>query len=412
MPEAPASDATAAPPRRASLLRGNLLWLSLVSLLNDSASEMIYPLLPLFLTGVLGAGPAFLGVIEGVAEASSSLLKLASGIVADRFGRRKALVAWGYGIAAAGRPLIALATGAWQVLAIRFADRVGKGLRTAPRDAMLAESVPPEVRGAAFGIHRAADHAGAVIGPLLASALLLLVVGDQPHRLRVVFGLALVPGILTFLVVMAKVREPAPAVAAGPTGAGRRILPRMAELGPAMPRYLGVLVLFALGNSSDAFLLLRARQLGVAVALIPILWAALHLSKMVWSVVGGRMSDRRGPRLAIVGGWIVYAAVYAGFAFATAQWHAWALFVAYGLFFGLTEAPEKALVASLAPAAVRGSAFGWYHAVTGVSVLFASILFGLIWNAFGPAAAFLTGSALALAAALLLPMAVPRRVGV
>jgi len=401
-------DGPPVPPRKASLLRGNLLWLSVVSLLNDSASEMIYPLLPLFLTGVLGAGPAFLGVIEGVAEASSSLLKLASGIVADRFGRRKALVAWGYGIAAAGRPLIALATGAWQVLAIRFADRVGKGLRTAPRDAMLAESVPPEVRGAAFGIHRAADHAGAVIGPLLASALLLLVVGDQPHRLRVVFGLALVPGILTFLVVMAKVREPAPAVAAGPTGAPRRILPRMAELGPAMPRYLGVLVLFALGNSSDAFLLLRARQLGVAVALIPILWAALHLSKMVWSVVGGRMSDRRGPRLAIVGGWLVYAAVYAGFAFATVQWHAWALFVIYGLFFGLTEAPEKALVASLAPAAVRGSAFGWYHAVTGVSVLFASILFGLIWNAFGPAAAFLTGAALALAAALLLPMVVPR----
>src|SRR3954469_4985274 len=170
MPETTGMDAAPAPPpRRTSLLRGNLLWLSLVSLLNDSASEMIYPLLPLFPAGVRGAGPAFLGVIEDVAEASSSLLKLASGIVADRFGRRKALVAWGYGIAAAGRPLIALATGAWQVLGIRFADRVGKGLRTAPRDAMLAESVPPEVRGAAFGIHRAADHAGAVIGPPLAS---------------------------------------------------------------------------------------------------------------------------------------------------------------------------------------------------------------------------------------------------
>jgi MFS family permease len=390
------------------LLRGNLLWLSLVSLLNDSASEMIYPLLPLFLTQVLGAGPAFLGLIEGVAEASSSLLKLASGVIADRFGRRKALVAWGYGIAAAGRPLIAIATGAWQVLAIRFADRVGKGLRTAPRDAMLTESVPPEVRGAAFGIHRAADHAGAVIGPLLASALLLVIVGDQPHRLRVVFALALIPGILTFLVVIWKVREPARAVAAGAPRRG--ILPPIRELGPVMPRYLGVLVLFALGNSSDAFLLLRARQLGVAVALIPLLWAALHVSKMTWSVIGGRMSDRVGPRAAIVLGWLVYGAVYGGFAFATTEWHAWALFVVYGLFFGLTEAPEKALVASLAPAAVRGSAFGWYHAVTGVSVLFASLLFGELWDAFGSVTAFLTGAALALAAAVLLPLVIPARV--
>jgi MFS family permease len=341
-----------------------------------------------------------------VAEASSSLLKLASGVVADRFGRRKQLVAWGYGIAAVGRPLIAAATAAWQVLAIRFSDRVGKGLRTAPRDALLAESVPPEVRGTAFGIHRAADHAGAVIGPLLAAGLLLVLSGTQEQRLRQAFALALVPGILTLAVVLWKVREsPRPPA---PPGDARHVLPRLGELGPVMPRYLAVVALFALGNSSDAFLLLRARELGVAVAFIPLLWAALHVSKMAFNVIGGRLSDRVGPRAAIIAGWLVYAAVYAGFAAATAEWHAWALFLVYGLFFGLTEAPEKAMVAAVAPAGLRGSAFGWYHASVGVAALFASILFGVVWTAFGGDAAFLMGAAIAVLAAVLLPVLVPR----
>ncbi|HYH80504.1 MAG TPA: MFS transporter [Longimicrobium sp.] len=385
------------------LLRGNVLWLSVVSLLNDTASEMIYPLLPIFLTGVLRAGPALLGLIEGVAEASSSLLKLASGVIADRFGRRKQLVAWGYGIAAVGRPLIAVAGAGWQVLAIRFTDRVGKGLRTAPRDALLADSVPPALRGTAFGIHRAADHAGAVLGPLIASALLLLWPGD----LRRVFALALVPGLITLAVVLWKVTEP-PRPAAAAVIVPKQVLPRIAEMGPVLPRYLGVVALFALGNSSDAFLLLRARELGVAVAAIPLLWAALHASKVLWSLVGGRLSDRVGPRAAIVAGWLVYAAVYAGFAFADAPWHAWALFLVYGLFFGLTEAPEKALVAALAPAGLRGSAFGWYHAAVGVAALFASLLFGAVWSAYHGPTAFLMGAAIALLSAALFVALVPR----
>ncbi|HET7460789.1 MAG TPA: MFS transporter [Longimicrobium sp.] len=405
---APKDAAPDAPVKHAPLLRGNVLWLSIVSLLNDAASEMIYPLLPLFLTGVLGAGPAFLGVIEGVADAASSLLKLASGVIADRFGRRRRLVAWGYGIAAVGRPLIALVTAAWHVLAIRFADRVGKGLRTAPRDALLAESVPPELRGTAFGIHRAADHAGAVVGPLLASALLLL----WPGNLRRVFGLALIPGLITLAVVLWKVHDPAPPTAT-PRHAGgddrAPLLPRISALGSVFPRYLGVVVLFALGNSSDAFLLLRARDLGVAVALIPLLWAALHVSKMAWSIIGGRLSDRVGPRTAIIAGWLVYAAVYAGFAAASAEWHAWALFVVYGLFFGLTEAPEKALVAALAPPGLRGSAFGWYHAAVGVAALFASILFGIVWKVYGGPAAFLMGAGIALGSAVLFLAVVPRQ---
>lgn len=392
-------------PRARGLMRGNVLWLSVASFLNDASSEMIYPLLPLFLTGTLGAGAAFLGVIEGAAESASSLLKLASGWIADRTGRRKPLTVLGYSVAALARPLIALAGAAWQVLAIRLADRVGKGLRTAPRDALLAESVPEGHRGAAFGLHRAADHSGAVAGPLLASALLLMLDGD----LRTVFGLALVPGLLTVMVVAWKVRETAPAgfSAGSARPASAPAVPRLREMGPVLPRYLGVLVLFTLGNASDAFLLLRAAQAGVPVALIPLLWGALHVSKAAFSVWGGRWSDRVGARRAIVAGWLVYAAVYAGFAVVDAAWQVWALFIVYGLFFGLTEGPEKALVARLAPAGLRGSAFGAYHAAIGLAALPASIVFGVVWQAFGPEVAFAMGAVIALAAALLLPLALP-----
>ena len=383
-------------------MRGNVLWLSVASFLNDAASEMIYPLLPLFLTGTLGAGAAFLGVVEGAAESASSLLKLASGWVADRTGRRKLPTLLGYGIASLARPLIALVTMAWQVLAIRLMDRVGKGLRTAPRDALLAESVAPERRGAAFGLHRAADHSGAVAGPLLASALLLALDGDM----RTVFALALVPGVLTVLAVAWKVRETAPA--ARPADVPPPPMPRLRELGPVLPRYLAVLVVFTLGNASDAFLLLRAGQAGVPVALIPLLWGALHVSKAVFSVWGGRLSDRIGARRAIIAGWMVYAAVYAGFAFVRAEWQVWALFLVYGLFFGLTEGPEKALVAGLAPEGLRGSAFGAYHAAIGLAALPASVLFGVVWQVWSAQAAFAMGAALALAAALLLPLALPK----
>ncbi|MBW3571642.1 MAG: MFS transporter [Gemmatimonadetes bacterium] len=384
-------------------MRGNVLWLSAASFLNDAASEMIYPLLPLFLAGTLGAGAAFVGLVEGAAESASSLLKLASGWMADRSGRRKRLTVAGYGIAALGRPLIALAVAGWHVLAVRLLDRVGKGLRTAPRDALLAESVPEDRRGAAFGLHRAADHAGAVAGPLMASALLLALDG----HLRTVFALAVIPGLLTVAVVAGKVRETAPAPRAAVAPAPP--LPRLRQLGPVLPRYLGVLVLFTLGNASDAFLLLRAHQVGVPTAAIPLLWGALHVSKSAWSAWGGRWSDRVGARTAIVAGWLVYAAVYAGFALVDAQWQVWALFVVYGLFFGLTEGPEKALVAGLAPAGLRGSAFGAYHAAIGLAALPASVLFGAVWQAFGSPAAFAMGAAIALAAALLLPLALPPR---
>ena len=436
------------PPLRA-LLRGNVLWLSLVSLLNDASSEMIYPLMPAFVLQVLGAGPAFLGLIEGVADATSSLLKLGGGWLSDRLRRRKVLAVWGYGIAAGVRPLMALSTQAWHVLTLRFTDRVGKGVRTAPRDALLAESVPPAVRGTAFGIHRAADHAGAVIGPLIATGLLL-----RPGlHLRLVFALAAIPGIIGVGVLLARVRDrqergdrgdrddaaaaavpaatpgvvsgpdaspapplspPAPTAAdtvsgpnrsAGPAaGAAGQAWATFRRLGAPFHRFMAVLVIFTLGNASDAFLLLRAQQLGVALALIPVLWAVFHVSKMSWSVPGGMMADRLGPRISIAAGWLVYALAYAGFAFAATELQIWLLFLFYGLFYGLTEAPEKALVARFAPATERGLAFGAYHFSIGVAALPASVLFGLLWQRFGAESAFLVGASLALVAAVLLPL--------
>lgn len=381
------------PPLR-SVLRGNVLWLGIVSLFTDLSSEMIYPLLPFFLTQTLGAGPAFLGIVEGVAETTASIVKLASGWLSDRVGRRKPLVLVGYGLASIARPLIALATAPWQVLAVRFSDRVGKGIRTAPRDALLTESTDPRTRGAAFGFHRGADHLGAVLGPLAATGILLA----APGRYRLVFALAAIPAVISVLILWRAVRERSEAPMTTPDIRFRGFNGLSSEF----RWFLAAVCLFTLGNATDAFLLLRAQQLGVHVATIPLLWAALHVSKMAWSVPGGVLADRAGPRPAIVSGWLLYAAVYAAFAFATSAWHVWALFLVYGLFYGLTEAPEKALVALLSAKDQRGSAFGAYHFAVGVAALPASVIFGGIWQKFGASAALLTGAALALAATVLI----------
>lgn len=377
--------------------------LGLVSLLTDVSSEMIYPLLPAFLTGTLGAGPAFLGLVEGTAEAAASLLKIASGRLSDRMPRRKPLVVAGYALSSIARPLIALAAAPWHVFAVRLADRIGKGTRGAPRDALVAEVTPPEQRGRAFGLHRAMDHAGAFMGPLVAAALLAL------HTdLRLLFALAAVPAAASLAVLALGVkeerREPsAPARDAAPA-------PEAPPAGP-FRLYLVVLAVFTLGNSSDAFLLLRAQQTGVGLAAIPLLWTFHHLVKSAASTHGGMLSDRLGRRAAILAGWGVYAATYAGFAAATQAIHVWGLFGLYGLFFALTEGPERALVADLAERAGRGQAFGLYHAVTGGMLLPASLLAGLLWQGLGPAAALLAGSALAALAALGLWILVPEPSG-
>ena len=388
-------------------LAPNVRVLALVSLLTDVASEMIYPLLPLFLSTVLGTTAAGLGVIEGLAESVSSLLRLPAGWWSDRIGRRKPLVVLGYGLAAVARPLVGLAHSTGQVLAIRLTDRFGKGIRSAPRDALIADSVAPAERGYAFGVHRAADSLGAVLGPLVAWALL----SRHWVDLRELFLWAAVPGLLSTVLVVLLVRETAgAAVVAAP--ADRAAPVPLAErldgaLGRAFWRYLAALFVFTLGASSDAFLLLRASQLGVATALIPILWALLHVVKSSSTVLGGALSDRLGRRPLILGGWAVYAATYLGFALADLQWHAWALFLVYGLYFGATEGVEKAMVADLVPAHRRGTAFGWFNAALGVGALPASVLFGLVWERVGAAQAFLMGAGFAAAATVLLVVAVP-----
>lgn len=384
--------------------------LAAVSLFTDAASEMIYPLLPAFLTTVLGAGAAWVGIIEGAADATASSLKLVSGWWSDRVQQRKPLIVFGYTMAAILRPLVAFASASWHVLAIRVGDRVGKGVRGAPRDALIADAVPASDRGRAFGLQRAADHAGAFIGPLLAFVLLQWV----GVSLRTVFLLAAIPGAIAVGVAIFGVKEEQTADGRRRKAYGGRKTPdgsqQTAEpMGRSFWAYLGVLVLFTLGNSTDAFLLLRASQLGVTPALLPILWAALHVVKSATSIPAGVWSDRVGRRAMIAAGWLWYALCYLGFSLATSTWHAWALFLAYGLFFGLTEGVERALVADLVPASRRGIAFGWYNGVLGAAVLPASIAFGLLWDWRGSAFAFGVGATCACVASLLLMFIRPTR---
>jgi len=391
-----ADASTAAPGWRKGLTR-NVVILGFVSLLNDGASEMIYPLLPAFLTAVLGAGPAALGIIEGVAEATASLLKLYSGYLSDRFKRRKSWIVSGYSISNVIRPLIAFSTSWIHVLLLRFSDRVGKGLRTSPRDAIIADSTPAEFRGKAYGFHRAMDHSGAIVGPLAATALLLV----YHDNIKTIFLLSIIPGVLAVSLLIFGLKEK---TAEGPRLASATFNFRSAwaEMTQGFRKYLGILLIFTLGNSTDAFLLLRAQQLGVPVTLLPMIWVVLHIVKMVFSVPGGMISDRIGRKKVIVAGWIVYALVYAGFGAASQYWHAWALFAVYGVYFGLTEGVEKALVADFAPVHLRGSSFGLYHLIIGVGAFPASLLFGLVWQQFGSSAAFGMGAALALLASMML----------
>ncbi len=355
---------------------------------------MIYPLLPLFLTRVLGAGAMSLGVIEGAAEAANSVLKIAAGRLADRTGAPKRIVLFGYGLSGAIRPGIALATGWTHVLTLRVVDRLGKGIRGAPRDAMLAHFAPESIRGRAYGFHRAMDHAGAVLGPLIASAFLFF----YPEQYRILFALTIVPGIAVVIILLRvpdarlTTREPEP---------GEPVEPPE-PLDPKFYRAMFVIFLFSLGNASDAFLLLRMNDLGVTAFWIPLLWSGIHVVKVVSSIVGGDLSDRFGRRTLIGTGWLIYALVYAGFGYFDSAPAIVAIFLSYGLYFGLTEGVEKAWVADLVPVTVRGSAFGVYNAALGVGAFVASLMFGAIWTRVSPHAAFLTGATLALVATALL----------
>jgi MFS family permease len=383
-------------------LPANVRVLGGASLLNDVASEMPYPLLPEFLVNVLGTGPAGVGLIDGVAETASSLLKLFAGGWSDRLTRRKGLVVFGYGLPALVRPLAALVTAPWQFFCIRLADRSGKGVRTAPRDALIADSTDPAQHGRAFGFHRAMDHLGAAVGPALGALFLWW----RPGELRTLFLLTLVPGLAVVVLLLLGLREVQ--AAPRPHSSLRWGLP------PAGPfrLFLLAVVVFTLGNSSDLFLLLRAGQLGVPGWGLSLLWCAFHVAKSGGNLLAGRAVDRLGPRPLILAGWVVYAAIYLAFALAGHAWQAWAFFLAYAAYYALTEASEKKLVVQLAGAGGRGLAFGWYHLAVGIGTLPASLLFGWLYQHFGdsgPLVAFGTGASLALAAALLLAAARPPR---
>lgn len=386
-------------------LSGNVFALSLVSLLNDTSSEIIYPLLPTFLALTLGASPFAIGLIEGFAESVAALLKLFSGYFSDKFNNRKLPVFLGYALASLTRPFLAF-VGSWQqVLAVRVTDRVGKGIRGTPRDALLADSVAPEKRGLAFGFNRAADHLGAVLGPICAFVLLYFLAANPENPTardyRQVFLFASVPVALGLFVIVFFVREKPHEPSIG-SGAMTPIKLSLKEFDGNFKRFLIVVGLFTLSNSTDAFLLLRAEQAGIAPPLLPLLWMVLHISKVLFSLIGGDLSDRLGRKTLIFSGWIVYALVYAGFAFVDAAWQAWVLFIIYGIYFGLTEGVEKALVADLVSPEKRGTAYGFYNLAFSITVLPASIIFGGLWSQFGASTAFLISGSISICAAGLL----------
>lgn len=383
---------------------GTVWLLGAVSFLNDLASDMIYPVLPLFLAGVLGAGPVALGAIEGLAETVASLLKVYSGARSDKVKRRVPLVIAGYACSNLVRPLIGLAT-AWPwVLALRLADRVGKGLRTSPRDALIADVTTPGQRGVAYGLHRTMDHAGAVAGPLL-TALLISGLG---WSLRSIFLLTAVPALLVLLTLALGLREPTRANSASAAPAPASLRDGWKQLGGGYRRLLAAVGLFSLGGSTDAFLLLRLSDAGINAAGVSLLWAAHHVIKMTSTYGGGVLTDRIGPRPVLTLSWGLYAAAYAAFALVDSSAALVAVFLAYGLFYGLAESAERAWVSFLVPAHLRGSAFGGFHGVVGLTALPASLGFGLLMHTLGAPVAFLAGATLAGAACLLL-LTVPRQ---
>jgi len=364
-----------------------------VSLLNDFASEMIYPLLPAFVTGVLGGGAQVLGALDGAAEFAAAVVKLAAGRLADRTSRRGPLIVLGYLIAVVVRPVIAVTGAAWQVIGLRVVDRLGKGLRTPPRDALIADVTPAERRGHAFGLQRGMDHAGAVLGPTLAWWLLASGRAD----LRTVIGASIVPGVLVLALAVWAVKGGEGRGRAGEVGEGRSV-PGAPSTVPHRPSpsstnsALFAISLFYLFRMPDTLIILRSQQLGVPVALVPLLWATVHVVRSSSSFAGGAASDRLGPRQTMWLGWLVYAILAVGMARAGTAVAAWGWFLGLGLVAGLTESPERALVARLA-GGHQGSGFGVYHGVTGFAALVGGVVLGAVFQRYGAGTAFLASAA-------------------
>jgi len=389
-----------------SSLKPQVILLGLAALLNDAASELIYPLLPVFLTTTLGATPAIVGLIEGAADGLASILKYFAGAWSDRAGRRKPLVVAGYAMAAASRGLIALATVWPVVLCARLFDRTGKGIRSAPRDALISDVTPPADRGRAFGFHRALDHTGAIVGPLLAIVLMQ----QLGFSVRQVMAFAVVPGAIGVVMLALLLRESKKEV--------RKELPKqdapdvpLSAHSPAFRKATTAIALFSLSNSSDAFLLLQAHAAGVSAAMLPMLWAAHHVIKSLFSTRAGALSDRVDRRYLLIAGWSSYALIYLAFPYAKTLTAFVVLFILYAIPFTLAEGAERAWIADLVPAAARGKSFGIYYLANGLCVLAGTALFGLLYGRYTPHVAFFTGAALAMCAVVAVMMTTPRRAG-
>jgi MFS family permease len=371
----------------------NVLILGIVSFLTDVSSDMIYPLLPIFLSDVLHSSKIFIGLIEGVAESTASILKVFSGWLSDRLGKRKFLISLGYGLSSLGKPILSVVTAGWQVLGLRFLDRFGKGVRTSPRDAMIADSTPPESRGLSYGFHRAMDSGGAVLGPLLAFLFLPLVNKNYRH----LFLIAAIPAVISVLILILFVKE-SKKVKEKITTLTKA---KLAHFHPKFKIFLIGATIFTLGNSSDAFLFLRAKGLNINVVYIPILWLILNLVYALVSSPAGVLSDKIGRKNLIISGLFIYSLVYLGFAFATRSLHAWILFAVYGLYYGLADGTMRAYVADLVEEEKRATAFGIYHGAVGLTALPASLIFGWLWQTAGTPVAFGFGAFLAFLAMLI-----------
>ena len=386
----------------------NVWAVSLTSFFMDISSEMVINLLPLFLSNVLGVGTSVIGLIEGIAEATASLLKVFSGWLSDRLGGRKWLAVFGYGLSALSKPFFYFATSWTTVLAVRWADRVGKGVRTAPRDALVADSIDESQRGLAFGFHRAADTGGAVVGLLIALGLAWAAqsaaVDLGLQTFQIVVLASLVPAALAVLSLAIGAKD-VPVTA-------KRERPAITFRGLGRPFLIFLLIvgLFDLGNSSDAFLVLRAQERGLSVIGILGMLVTFNVIYALVSTPAGSLSDRVGRRKVIIGGWLAYAAIYLGFALAGSGWHIWLLYALYGVYYGLAYGTTKAMVADLVPAELRGTAYGTYNATLGLLDFPASLIAGLLWQGVGPwpgfgaPAPFLFGAAMALAAAVLMTL--------
>ena len=408
------AETTAKPKERTSIsqLPRNVWAVGFTSFFMDISSEMVINILPLFLANVLGVQTNIIGLIEGIAEATASILKLFSGWLSDKMGGRKWIAVVGYGVSALSKPFFYFAS-SWELIAgVRWSDRVGKGIRTAPRDALVADSVTPEIRGLAFGVHRAMDTAGAMVGIIIAVVVVWLAQKNALDLTKSTFQtvvlISLLPAFLAVLSLIVGAKD-VPVK-------GQRNAPKISfqNMGRPFIIFLVIVSVFTLGNSSDAFLVLRAQNLGITVTGILIMLVMFNLIYSLISTPAGSLSDRIGRRRLIVGGWLVYAVIYLGFALAQSAWQIWALYVAYGLYYGMAYGTANALVADLVPDNMRGTAYGTYNATIGILAFPASLIAGFLWQGvgpwkgFGPSAPFFFGGMLALIAALLMAFWLPR----